>query len=45
MKLLKFRSLENEPQQAETQTSEKGVDSVWVILALGGGYLYSGPDE
>lgn len=33
LELLKFRSLENGPHQTETQTSEKGVNSVWLALA------------
>lgn len=31
LKFLTYGSLENDPYQAETQTSEKGMDSVWLV--------------
>lgn len=34
LRLLTFRSLENELHQAETQTPEKGFDSPWLVLVF-----------
>lgn len=32
--VLRFRSLEKEPHQAESQTSEEGANSIWLVLVF-----------